>query len=268
MGFLAEIVRETERSIESPEYGNGLPPPPTAAPPSLRRAIERDQSHGALIVEYKRVSPGQSEPGLPARSVDRFAELTAAAQISAYSCLATIPRFNGSPSDVATLTRCSNRPVLFKDFVLGDRQLDVAVRTGASAVLLIVRLASEGHLSVPLSALAEGAHRRGLEVVLEFHAKSELSYAADVAADVYGVNTRNLDTLAIERPTASETVREARNRGLRPLLGLSGVEGASDAQRLWGEGVDGLLVGSSVARASDPAKFVATLLRSPGGEPA
>lgn len=266
MGFLAEVVAETERSIRSPDYGRGLPPPPARPPPSFRRAVERDRPQGALIVEYKRVSPGQPEPVLPSRSVSRFAELTANAEFSAFSCLATNPRFDGSPNDVAALVRSSRRPVLFKDFVLEDRQLEIAARTGASAVLLIARLASEGHLSAPLSALAEGAHRRGLEVVLEFHAKSELSDAAGVAADVYGVNSRNLDTLVIDRSTASETIREVRDRGMRPLLGLSGVEGASDAQRFWAEGVDGLLVGSAVARASDPKRFLATLLRTPVGD--
>lgn len=266
MGFLEEIVRETHRTIDGPEYGTGLPPRRAGAPASFRGAVERDRDRGALIVEYKRVSPGNPEPLLPARSVNQFAELTARAPVSGLSCLATAPRFDGSPVDVATLVRSSPRPVLFKDFVVDDRQLDVAARTGASAVLLIARLATEGYLSVPLSSLADGAHRRGLEVVLEFHARAELSCAADVAADVYGVNTRNLDTLLIDRSTASDTLRESRRRGLSPLLGLSGVGGASDAQRFWAEGVDGLLVGSAVARASDPANFLATLRRpNPGG---
>lgn len=268
MGFLEEIVHETQRTIASSEYGIGLPPSRARVPLSFRAAVERDRPRGALVVEYKRVSPGNRDPILPARSVSEFAELTAHAGVSALSCLATVPRFHGSPDDVAVLARSSPRPVLFKDFVIDERQLDVAARAGASAVLLIARLATEGYLSVPLSALAEGAHRRGLEVVLEFHARSELSHVAEVAADVYGVNTRNLDTLVIDRPTASQTVREALEGGLRPLLGLSGVEEVSDARRFWAEGVDGLLVGSAVARARDPAKFLATLHRSQAGEPA
>lgn len=266
MGFLEEIVRESHRSVNDPSYGEGLPREPPGPRPSLRRAIERDRSRGAVVVEYKRVSPGHPEPMLPARSVKQFLGSTKSAKPSAYSCLATVPRFEGSPSDVAELSGLTDRPVLFKDFIVDGRQVEAAARSGASAVLLIARLETEGHPVESLSSLAAAAHDRGLEVVLEFHARTELSRVAGVAADVYGVNTRNLDTLAIDRATAEGTLREAGELGLRPLLGLSGVAQPSDAQRFWDEGVDGILVGSAVARASDPAGFLAALHRRPAGD--
>lgn len=265
MGFLSEIVRETRLSIENPAYGRPLPDRGPQHRPSFRASVERDRDRGSLVVEYKRVSPGQVDPVLPVRSVREFLAATVAADVSAYSCLATIPRFDGSPSDVAEVARATGRPVLFKDFVVDRRQVEVAARTGASAILLIARLDDEGHLSEPLASLAEAAHRMGLEVLLEFHARAELSRAANVSADVYGVNTRDLDTLTIDRRTAARTIREARDRGLSPLLGLSGVESPRDALRFWNEEVDGILVGGAVARASDPAKFLASLHRAPGG---
>jgi indole-3-glycerol phosphate synthase len=263
MGFLEEIVRETLRSVSAPSYAEGLAPKSTGSRPSLRRAIENDRDRGALVVEFKRVSPGHPEAVLPARTVRQFVRSTEPAKPSGFSCLATIPRFEGSPSDVAELARSTARPVLFKDFIVDSRQLDAAARSGASAILLIARLAAEGHRVEPLPTLATEAHARGLEVVLEFHARAELSRVAGVAADVYGVNTRDLDTLAIDRATADGTLREASELGLRPLLGLSGVEGAADAQRFWNAGVDGILVGSAVARAADPADFLASLRRAP-----
>jgi indole-3-glycerol phosphate synthase len=265
MGFLEEIVRETHRSVNDPAYGEGLPRDTAGPRPSLRRAVEGDRKRGALVVEYKRISPGHPRPLLPARSVKQFLDSTKPAKPTAYSCLATGPRFDGSPRDVAELAGSTDRPVLFKDFVVDRRQVNAAARSGASAVLLIARLETEGHSVEPLSSLAGTAHDLGLEVVLEFHARTELSRAAGVAADVYGVNTRNLDSLAIDRNTAEATLREARNLGLRPLLGLSGVAQPSDAQRFWDEGVDGILVGSAVARAADPAEFLATLRRPPAG---
>lgn len=268
MGFLEQILRETRRSIDEPSYGAGLAERAPARAPSFRRAVERDRTMGALVVEYKRVSPGHPEPRLPPRSVAQFVESTRSARPSAYSCLATGPRFDGSPTDVAALVESTDRPVLFKDFVVDPRQVAVAARTGASAILLIARLETEGRLGTSLSSLAEDAHREGLEVLLEFHAGTELSRVADVAADVYGVNARNLDTLQIDRGTATETLRDARGRGLRPLLGLSGVAGVSDARRFWEDGVDGILVGSAVARASHPSEFLAGLRRPASGAPA
>jgi len=268
MGFLEDIVRATKQSVGAANYGEDLPRRSSGRRPSLRSAMERDRGIGSLVVEYKRVSPGHAGERFPARSVSEFLEATEAAQPAAYSCLATIPRFDGSPSDVAELSRSTHRPVLFKDFVIDRRQIDVAARTGASAVLLIARLEAEDHLVEPLPSLADAAHDAGLEVLLEFHARSELSRAANVVADVYGVNMRNLDTLSIDRSTATETLREARSRGLRPLLGLSGVSGAADALRFWKQDVDGILVGSAVARSPEPAKFLSTLRRPAPGRSA
>ena len=262
MGFLEEIVRATQRSLADPGYDQGVPSERPRKPSSLRSAIERDALSGALLVEYKRVSPGRPDPVLPARSVPSFVASTEAAGVTGYSCLATRPRFDGAPADVAELVRSTHRPVLFKEFVLDPRQLDVAARAGASAVLLIARLETERYLSVPLRELSRRAHALGLEVLLEVHARSELSATSGVEADVIGVNVRDLDSLAIDRPTGEATLEAARRSGLHPLLGLSGVESRADAERFWSRGVDGILVGSAVARAPDPREFLSTLRRA------
>jgi indole-3-glycerol phosphate synthase len=264
MSFLAEIVSETKVAIGRPEY---LPSEKSAAASrpraSLKLAVERAGAGGAVLVEFKRVSPGSDRPVLPSWSADEFVRATSSGGIAGYSCVATAPRFRGSPGDVAALTARTRLPVLYKDFVIDSRQLDAASRSGASAVLLIARLETEGLLPTPLSDLADAAHARGLEVLLELHDKSELRRIANVAADMYGVNVRNLVTLRMEPAKADETIREA--QGLRPLLGLSGVGDAADAIRFWDGGVDGILVGSAVARSSDPGKFLRSLHRSTGG---
>lgn len=264
MAFLDTIVGEVRRSIELPDYDRGVPARASSPPVSFRQSIERDDRRRALVVEYKRVSPGRPDPVLPARSVREFVSATAHAPVAAYSCLATVPEFRGSPGDVAELVHLTRAPVLFKEFVVDRRQVEVAARCGASAILLIARLPGEGRAVESLFALADAAHKLGLEVMLEFHHRSELREGTGVAADVYGVNARDLDTLAIDRPTAMETLREAHRQGLRPLLGLSGVDSPSDAQTYWNVGVDGILVGSSVARSANPESFLAAL-RDPSG---
>ncbi len=267
MGFLADIAAEIRTTIAAPGYLEGLPSPPSQAPrPKLSDAIRAARDAGALLVEYKRVSPGSSDPRLPSRSVSQFVRETEPAGVAGYSCLATRPRFEGSPSDVAQLCGVSSRPVLFKDFVLEPVQVEAAARAGASAVLLIARLEMEGLLGVPLADLARLAHARGLEVLLEFHDRSELRRSDGVAADMFGVNVRNLDTLRLDPAVAEATLRAAAH--LRPLLGLSGVGSPADARRFWECGADGILVGSAVARAADPASFLRSLRRSGTGAPA
>jgi len=259
--FLADVVAQVEAESRSPEYDRGVAARPVRAPASLRRAIERERERGALVVEYKRSSPASPAPLPVPRTVEEFVAATRVEGVAAYSCLATRPGFDGAPSRVAELAERTDRPVLFKEFILNDRQIDVAARTGAAAVLLIARLATDGLLRVPLADLARAAHRRGLEVLLELHGSAELSSVDGVEADVFGVNARDLSTLAIERPRAYATIDRAVAAGLRPLLGLSGVDGPAEAGAFWSHGCDGLLVGTAVARSSDPAGLLASLQR-------
>ena len=263
MGFLREIVAATRAVAAAPGYLASLPEGEPHEPgTSLRAAVEADRERGALLVEYKRVSPGRSDERFAPRTVGSFVAATAAADVTGYSCLATRPRFDGSVDDVRSLVRATERPVLFKEFVTDLRQVEAARRSGASAVLLIARLAALGPLVPPLEELARAAHERNLEVLLEFHDPSELSSGSNVEADMYGVNVRDLDSLVLDRATARVTLARARAAGLTPLLGLSGVESPEDARWFWDEGADGLLVGSAVARSEDPARFLRSLRRT------
>jgi indole-3-glycerol phosphate synthase len=263
--FLDKVLSHVREDAAGPDYGRGVPSERSGAPPSLRRAIERDRGRGALLVEYKRASPGSRTPLPPPRSVTEFLDATASAAVAGYSCLATAYGFDGSPALVADLAGRTRRPVLFKEFVVRTSQIGVAARTGASAILLIARLARAGLLEVPLEALAAEAHALGLEVLLELHDPAELSRADGVRADVVGVNTRDLDTLRFERDRAYATLERAAEAGLRPLLGLSGVEGPAEAKAFWSRGCDGLLVGSAVARESDPGPWLESLRRPTEG---
>lgn len=259
--FLAEIAERVRAEVASPAYLQGVPPTPPSGRPSLRAALERERGRGALLVEYKRASPGATRPLPPPRSAPEFVRATDIDAVVGYSCLATAPSFDGAPARVAELARLTAKPVLFKEFILGPRQIEVAARTGAAAILLIARLEEKGLLDRPLRDLARDAHARGLEVLVEVHRASELSRLGDVSADMFGVNVRDLDTLKLDRPAARASLDAARAAGLRPLLGLSGVEGPAEAEAFWEAGCDGLLVGSAVARSPEPAHFLASLRR-------
>jgi indole-3-glycerol phosphate synthase len=260
VGFLAEIVALTRLAATDPGYAANLPARGPEVRPSLRRALIAGSAEGAVLAEFKRRSPGSPQPILPAVDAREFLARAQAPGVVGYSCLASVPRFEGSPADVARLCAQTQRPVLFKEFVVDSAQLEVAARTGAAAVLLLARLETEGLLRMPLAALAERAHGLGMEVVLEWHDRAELRQTESVPADVYGVNVRDLDTLTIDREVARRTLEAA--TGHRPLVGMSGVEGSNDARWFWDAGVDGILVGTALARARDPAGFLHSLSRS------
>jgi len=257
VGFLADLIPRIRAQIEDPTYLDGLPESPSRRAPSLREAVSRARDGWAVLVERKHESPGAAEPSLPVVPLDRFVESVRTGGADGLSCLATAPAFRGSPHEVADLVRASGLPVLFKDFVIDPIQVEAAFRAGASAILLIARMETGRFLDLPIRELATAARARGLEVLLEVHGPDEWPVAEDVAVDLFGVNLRDLDTLQFRPEAAEETFRAAGAH--HPLLGLSGVSSPAEAERYRRWGADGLLVGTSFARASDPGAFLRAL---------
>jgi len=256
-GFLERILPEVRASLGA-EYLAGLPDAPPHRPSSLRAALTATPGGSpSVMVEFKRRSPGRPDLGKASMPVSRFATLVRSTGARGASVLACKPEFDGSPETVAQVVVSTGRPVLFKDFVIDRVQLEAARRAGASAVLLIARLDTEGRLRDGLRPLAEEAHRLGLEVLLELHRPEELKLANRLPWDILGVNVRDLDTLRLEPGTALETLRAA--RGSSPLIAMSGIASAGEARPLVNAGATGLLVGTGFVRSRDPEQFVRTL---------
>lgn len=257
MPFLNDLLPKLRARLEDSGYLDGLPEKPTIRAPSLRTAIRDARAGWAVLVERKHESPGGPEPTLPEMPLERFVEEAHAGGADGLSCLATTPAFRGSPKEVAEVVRATRLPVLFKDFVIDPIQVEAAYRAGASAILLIARLETDGFLERPLAELASMARARGLEILLELHEPEEWTVADGMSADLFGVNIRDLDSLRFEPETAEATfvARAARH----PLLGLSGVTTPAEAERFRRWGADGLLVGTGFARAGDPGAFLRAL---------
>ena len=88
--------------------------------------------------------------------------------------------------------------MLRKDFILDELQIAEARGAGASAILLIVRALSPGRLA----ELAGAAREWGLEALVEVHDARELDVALENGARIVGVNSRNLDTFAVDTRAA------------------------------------------------------------------
>lgn len=219
---------------------------PPRHPPSLLSAL---RARPGIVAEIKPASPsaGALRPDADAGALARAFVGAGARGISA---LAVREQFGGSLENVIAASTAGT-PVLFKDFVLDDAQLKAARRCGASAVLLIDGLSSP--------RLIDRAHALGLEVLYEVYDAEGYARAATLAVEMVGINNRDLrrEGLPVDASRAAKVLAEMGPR--KPTLALSGAESASDARANLSAGAAGVLVGSALMRAADPAAALRAL---------
>jgi indole-3-glycerol phosphate synthase len=214
----------------------------------------------ALVAEIKRASPsaGSINPSLDATAQ---AEAYARGGADALSVLTEGSRFGGSLADLTAagqgLARAGRAlPILRKDFVVDAYQLLEARVYGADAALLIVAALDDA----ALAALYAAARDLGLTPLIEAHDEVELRRALALGPGLVGINNRNLQDMTV----SLETTRRLRPRvpAECAVVSESGVEGPEQMRRLRAWGVDAALVGTTLARAEDPAAAVRALVEA------
>ena len=225
-----------------------------------RRSTRSDGSECRVIAEVKRRSPSAGalredlDPTLLARSY-------AAAGAAAISVVTEPVRFGGSLADLEAVARAVEIPVLRKDFLLHEAQIQEAREAGADAVLLIVRLLEPSRLD----NLMDCAKEVGVEALVEVHDLAELAQALAAGAALVGVNNRDLATLATDVSHSVQLAAAAREQGLGwPAVAVSesGIQTRAEVLEIGRAGYHGVLVGERLLRAADPAAALAELLGS------
>lgn len=250
MSLLNEIVEHKRRELQARKPAS--PPIAAATPPRDFAGVLRSPEL-SVIAEIKRRSPsrGAIREGLDPAAVARD---YAAAGAAAISVLTETKWFGGSDADLAAASRATSIPVLRKDFTIDARQIDESRAIGADAVLLIVRLLTE----LETSQLLARARAAGLAALVEVHTEHELEVALRAGSEIIGVNSRDLDTLAIDLPTALRL--RARIPAGTLTVAESGIHTRDDVVRVIDAGFDAMLVGESLLRATSPGEKLRELL--------
>ncbi len=206
----------------------------------------------AVIGEVKRRSPSAGviapdlEPG-------RLAAAYETGGARAVSVLTDEIHFGGSLRDLREVRGAIRIPVLRKDFIVAPIQLLEARAAGASAVLLIVRALDDGELR----ELSAAAVELGLGRLVEVHGAGELDRALALDPESVGVNSRDLDTFAVDLTTIEATLGEVPSGVV--AVAESGLGCREDVLRVAGWGADAVLVGTALAGAPNPKGAVADL---------
>lgn len=255
MGVLDEILvakRAEAARLAEPERRGALERSLERAAPTrgFAASLRRPDGRLAVIAEIKRRSPSK---GVLA------ADLEAAATAKSYeaggavalSVLTDERWFGGSLADLVDARSATRLPVLRKDFVVDELQIDEARAASADAVLLIAAAIPDDDR---LTALHAHAAARGLDVLVEVHDEAELDRAIAVGARVVGVNSRNLQTFEEDLSVAERLAARLPDDVVR--VGESAVRSPADASRLADAGFDAVLVGEALVRSDDPEALV------------
>jgi len=209
-----------------------------------------------VIAEVKRRSPSAGDIRGDLDPVTHAQAYVAGGAV-ALSVLTDERHFGGSLEDLERVVQAVPVPALLKDFVLDEVQLLQARAVGASAVLLIARILEPAQLA----ALSRAARNMELGVLVEVHSPPELNGALAAEPTAVGVNSRDLDTFAVNLGLL-ESLLPLVPRDV-PAVAESGIETRADVTRIAAAGADLVLVGASVARAADPAAAVRALCGVP-----
>lgn len=221
-----------------------------ATAPSFAKALRGEDV--AVIAEVKRRSPSKGEINVSMGAADQ-ARAYKAGGARGISVLTEGAHFGGSPEDLEEIRDAVSVPLLKKDFHVDPLQLLEAKVLRASALLLIARALNPAQL-MELASFARGL---GLEALIEVRDERELETALQTDAPLIGVNSRNLETLAMD-PGVCERLLPL-IPGDRIAIYESGVKTRSDVDAAAALGADAVLVGSAVSAAASPSNAVRAL---------
>ncbi len=201
-----------------------------------------------IIAEVKRASPSRGaladipDPAAQARLYERGGA-------SAVSVLTEGRRFKGTLDDLDAVRAEISIPVLRKDFIATPYQVLEARAHGADLVLLIAAALDQG----TLSSLHTLVRELGMTALVETHSLEEVQRAADIGAEVVGVNARDLSTFELDRDLFGRLVEHIPAGAIR--IAESAVKTPDDVAHYRSAGADVVLVGEALVT-GDP---VATL---------
>ncbi len=256
MGVLAAIVENKKREVDallasgSPSL-HDLGRAPIDAFAALSRSIGAPLG---LITEIKFKSPSAGDLSKKLDAAERALSY-ARGGAAMISVLCDRHFFGGSYDDLASTRAALDAenlatPLLCKEFVLDEVQLDWARARGADAVLLIVKILDRD----ALGRLVNAAFSRGLEPLVEAASEQELEAALATKTRLVGINARNLDTLELDRNACTALVEKIPHD--RIALHLSGVRNEGDVSSIARSRADAALMGEILMRADDPSELL------------
>ena len=218
---------------------------------NLKKSL-MDCIHVPLITELKYASPSK---GILLNNININLETIVSEMEKAHSCAISILTqpylFNGSIDFILKARKKTRLPILMKDIIVSDVQINAAKKIGADGILLIKTIFDKGMAEGSLEKFSEYAKKIGLQVIVETHFEDEfkdvikLNKNCDQLCDIVGINNRNLDTLQIDLNTTKKILSSC-DKFKNLILSESGIYSKNDIIYLKECGADAFLIGTSL----------------------
>lgn len=243
-----EVAKLRNKGIQLPvEYRDKVIAPPRGFRNTLVKYPEV-----AVIAEVKKASPSKGVICADFRPVD-IAVNYQKNGAQAVSVLTDVDFFQGSLLSMMQVREAIALPVLRKDFIIDELQIEEAREHGADAILLIAAI-----LDLPqLRDYQARARAFGMDILIEVHDEWETELALEAGCDLIGVNNRNLKDFSMDIETTFRLKKYIPAE--IPVVSESGLKTVDDFRRLRDEGISAALVGETLMRAGADSALLQSL---------
>ncbi len=210
----------------------------------FKKAVKRTDGGLRLIAEVKKASPSK---GIIRKDFDhiKIAQIYDRKPVNAISVITEEFFFHGDLRFIKDIKKITQKPILRKDFIIDEYQIYESRAFLADAILLIGAILEKNQASEYLHI----ARELGLHVLFEIHDEYDLEKALDVGAEIIGINNRDLKTLKIDLSTTIRLKKDIPSG--RIIVSESGIKNRDDVLLLQREGIDAILVGTSIMESPD-----------------
>lgn len=249
--MLRKLVNNSYKAINEGAYETEKYPSKTHQSMDLEVAI-LSCPHAPIIAEIKFASP--SKGVIISGGVNKARQIANTMISSGAVGLSVLTQpflFNGSIKFLSAVRKVSTVPVLMKDILVSEVQIDAAKTLGADYILLIKTIFDQHLAEGSLEKFAEYATKKGVRVIFEVHTEVEFKEILRINKKVHaiiGINNRNLETLEVDIHNA-ETLLTRNSKGDNVVVAESGIVEPDDIRRIKNAGADAFLVGSSIMEA-------------------
>jgi len=237
------VARKKQEVAQLKTEGVGRPDLPVDPPRGFMQALTQS-SEIAVIAEAKKASPskGVISPDFDPAAIASSYEKGGA---EALSVLTDVTFFQGSLDYIPLVRQEVKLPVIRKEFIIHELQIEEARNYGADAILLIAAILEQEQIRDYLQMSSE----LDMDVLVEVHDEKELEKSLTAGSSLIGINNRDLRDFTVDLGTTIRLRKEIPDS--IPVVSESGIKNHDDMKMLQDHGITAALIGETLMRSHD-----------------